>query len=138
MSNTNSIDGVLTERLSAGSPAILSKLLWNSIVAHMLSFIFSLNTWRLSIIKIRKIKLMDGRMTIQELSTAMWESEREWVVNTWSLFDSNINFRHSNQNFGIHMYKKDLQIWNESGPSLFSFSHWAYLQDSGSLTIRWK
>jgi hypothetical protein len=44
VSNTNSIDGVLTERLSAGSPAILSKLLWNSIVAHMLSFIFSLNT----------------------------------------------------------------------------------------------
>ena len=60
MSNTNSIDGVLTERLSAGSPAILSKLLWNSIVAHMLSFIFSkyLKTFNY---KIKKIQA-GGRM----------------------------------------------------------------------------
>ena len=27
-------------------------------------------------------KRVDGRMTIQELSTATWESEREWVADT--------------------------------------------------------
>ena len=60
MSNTNSIDGVLTERLSAGSPAILSKLLWNSCCSHAIFHFFSkyLKTFNH---KIKKIQA-GGRM----------------------------------------------------------------------------
>ena len=71
---------------------------WRSlIVAHMLSFIFSLNAWRLSIIKLRKFKLVDVCWTL--LVFRLCCSRQEIIINThtWPtlLTDHNLKFSRS-------------------------------------------